>query len=132
MLTKKRGENNQNQSQIADRQQYAGAIAADVGDMDERWNIYYHSFLLHSCLHSQCYWYRDTWWFPEPGRNVETLSMFTASRYPPVDNIKYYNMHLPDGRMLENDNPEEGWLGDYVGYNLNLVTFDMKVIDPSS
>ncbi|OCF32956.1 hypothetical protein I317_06547 [Kwoniella heveanensis CBS 569] len=56
----------------------------------------------------------------------------------PTRNIKYYNMHLPNGKILENmmfryigqDNPQDAWLGDYVGYNLNLVTFDMTVIPP--
>ncbi|WWC70162.1 uncharacterized protein I206_104110 [Kwoniella pini CBS 10737] len=140
-LLKKRGQGSQygyHQTlppQTPERQEYARAIAADVGNMDEQWDIYYHAFLLHRCKHSQCYWYRNTWWFPETGRNVDTLSMFSASRYPPQENIKYYNMHLPNGKMLENgsryigpNTAEEGWLGDYVGYNLNLVTFDMKPI----
>ncbi|WVW84102.1 hypothetical protein I302_106131 [Kwoniella bestiolae CBS 10118] len=110
-----------------ERNQYAAAIAAEVGNRDEKWDIYYHSFLLHTCRHSQCYWYRNTWWFPEPGRNIHTLSMFSASRYPPIEDVKYYDMHLRS-RYIGPDTPELGWLGDYVGYNLNLVTFDMKPI----
>ncbi|WWD03342.1 hypothetical protein V865_001394 [Kwoniella europaea PYCC6329] len=146
MLFKKRGESSRQywrpqQQQpppptSPERQQYAAAIAAQVGNRDEKWDIYYHSFLLHTCLHSQCYWYRNTWWFPEPGRNIHTLSMFSASRYPPIEDIKYYDMHLKmvsrtikgDDRYIGPDTPELGWLGDYVGYNLNLVTFDMKPI----
>ncbi|WVQ99508.1 hypothetical protein IAU59_006643 [Kwoniella sp. CBS 9459] len=109
-----------------------------LGQLDERWDIYYHAFLLHTCLHSQCYWYKRTWWFPDPGRNERTLHMFMPSRFPPVENIKYYNMHLPNGKILENmmfryigrDNPRDAWLEGYVGYNLNLVTFDMTLLPP--
>ncbi|WVR06895.1 hypothetical protein IAU60_003931 [Kwoniella sp. DSM 27419] len=120
---------------------------AETADLDEQWDIYYHSFLLHSCLHSQCYWHRSTWWFPEPGRNSATLSMFTPSRTPVTDDIMYYDLHLVGDiaqakliaaqwklmfRYVGQSNPDEAWLQDYVGYNLNFVTFDMKVIPPGS
>ncbi|WWD17124.1 hypothetical protein CI109_101561 [Kwoniella shandongensis] len=109
------------------------------GNMDEHWDIYYHSYLLHSCLHSQCYWYKDTWWFPEAYRSEETLSLFSPSSDDPIDDIQYYDFHLPDGTLISElmfryvgqDNPSEAWLHDYVGYNLNYVTFDMRVVPPT-
>ncbi|WRT66523.1 uncharacterized protein IL334_003482 [Kwoniella shivajii] len=122
MWFNKRGESSQGQNQSQGRR-YEAARAAQVGNNDEQWDIYYHAFLLHTCLHSQCYWYRSTWWFPEPGRNERTLSMFSPSRFPPVDTITCIC------RYIGPDTPEEGWLGDYVGYNLNSVTFDMKAIN---
>jgi len=61
--------------------------------------------------------------------------MFAMSRNPSVDDLKFYDMYLPDGTVLENmmfryvgRNGEEEWLQDYVGYNLNMVTFDMRVL----
>nr|XP_018262795.1 uncharacterized protein I303_04278 [Kwoniella dejecticola CBS 10117]OBR84953.1 hypothetical protein I303_04278 [Kwoniella dejecticola CBS 10117] len=117
--------------QTPERQEYAHTIAAEVGNLDEQWDVYYQ--------HSQCYWYRNIWWLPETGRAIDSLSMFAASRHPAEDNIKYYNMHLPNGQVIENvlfryagpADGEEGWLSDYIGYNMNLVTFDMKVIHPT-
>ncbi|GFZ46718.1 hypothetical protein JCM24511_03938 [Saitozyma sp. JCM 24511] len=105
---------------------------------EEQWDIYYHDWLLHSCLHSDCYYYKDTWWFPEPGRNEETLHMFTPSRHPPINDLKFYDMHLPDGTTFEHmmfryvgTEPEhDNWLQDYTGYNLNMVTFDMRALTP--
>ncbi|KIR75877.1 hypothetical protein I310_00575 [Cryptococcus deuterogattii CA1014] len=49
---------------------------------------------------------------------------------------QYYNLHLPNGKIMENlmfryvgqSDPQEEWLHDYVGYNLNLVTIDMQVM----
>ncbi|ODN80522.1 hypothetical protein, variant 4 [Cryptococcus amylolentus CBS 6039] len=69
---------------------------------DEQWDVYFHAFLLHYTRHSECYWYRDSWWFPETGRNEKTLHMFVAARWAPIDNLKYYNLHLPNGKIMEN------------------------------
>ncbi|WWC62150.1 uncharacterized protein I303_104742 [Kwoniella dejecticola CBS 10117] len=105
--------------QTPERQEYAHTIAAEVGNLDEQWDVYYHAFLLHRCRHSQCYWYRNIWWLPETGRAIDSLSMFAASRHPAED------------RYAGPADGEEGWLSDYIGYNMNLVTFDMKVIHPT-
>ncbi|RSH87200.1 hypothetical protein EHS25_003109 [Saitozyma podzolica] len=77
-------------------------------------------------------------WFPEPGRNEETLHMFTPSRHPQINDLKFYDMDLPDGTTLEHmmfryvgTEPEyDNWLQDYTGYNLNMVTFDMRALTP--
>ncbi|TYJ58662.1 hypothetical protein B9479_000498 [Cryptococcus floricola] len=110
----------------------------EIEVLDERWDVYFHAFLLHYTRHSECYWYRDSWWFPETGRNEKTLHMFVAARWAPIDNLKYYNLHLPNGKIMENvmfryvgpTTPKDSWLHDYIGYNLNLVTIDMRVLDP--
>ncbi|KIR95819.1 hypothetical protein I304_00575 [Cryptococcus deuterogattii CBS 10090] len=111
-------------------------IVAPLGDSkskicEERWDVYFHAFLLHETKHSDCYYYKGQWWFPENRRNEKTLHMFVAA-----SNLKYYNLHLPNGKIMENlmfryvgqSNPQEEWLHDYVGYNLNLVTIDMQVM----
>ncbi|KIR59694.1 hypothetical protein I312_100586 [Cryptococcus bacillisporus CA1280] len=103
------------------------------GRFDERWDVYFHAFLLHETKHSDCYYYKGQWWFPENRRNEHTLHMFVAA-----SDLKYYNLHLPNGKIMENlmfryvgqSNPQEEWLHDYVGYNLNLVTIDMQVMSP--
>ncbi|WVQ74002.1 hypothetical protein IAR50_003583 [Cryptococcus sp. DSM 104548] len=106
--------------------------------LNEQWDVYFHAFLLHYAKHSECYWYRDLWWFPETGRNEKTLHMFVAARWAPIDDLKYYNLHLPNGKIMENvmfryvgpTTPKDAWLHDYIGYNLNLVTIDMRVLSP--
>lgn len=75
---------------------------ADLGRLEERWDIYYHQFHLHTCLNSESYWYKSTWWFPDHGRNEDIVHMFVASRWGPIDELKYYDMYLPDGSVLEN------------------------------
>ncbi|OWZ64317.1 hypothetical protein AYX14_06521 [Cryptococcus neoformans] len=69
---------------------------------DERWDVYFHAFLLHQTKHSDCYYYNGQWWFPENRRNENTLHMFVAARWAPLDNLKYYNLHLPNGKIMEN------------------------------
>ncbi|KIR80912.1 hypothetical protein I306_02022 [Cryptococcus gattii EJB2] len=110
------------------------ALSGKDGRSDERWDVYFHAFLLHETKHSDCYYYKGQWWFPENRRNEQTLHMFVAA-----SDIKYYNLHLPNGKIMENlmfryvgqnDPHQEEWLHDYVGYNLNLVTIDMQVIYP--
>ncbi|KAL0255460.1 hypothetical protein I308_100264 [Cryptococcus tetragattii IND107] len=127
-------------------------IVPPLGDstsiFDERWDVYFHAFLLHETKHSDCYYYKGQWWFPENRRNEQTLHMFVAARWAPLEQHEpkvatlitwqYYNLHLPNGKIMENlmfryvgqSNPQEEWLHDYVGYNLNLVTIDMQVMSP--
>ncbi|WVQ80239.1 hypothetical protein IAT38_002344 [Cryptococcus sp. DSM 104549] len=47
---------------------------------DEHWVVFYQQ--------SDCFWYNSLWWFPEPGRNADTMPMFVAARWSAVDNIK--------------------------------------------
>lgn len=90
----------------------AGQTIPPPGDFtpkvwDERWDVYFHAFLLHETKHSDCYYYNGQWWFPENRRNEKTLHMFVAARWAPLDNLKvshlankqtlnwqYYNLHL--------------------------------------
>ncbi|OWT40324.1 hypothetical protein C362_01943 [Cryptococcus neoformans Bt1] len=64
---------------------------------DERWDVYFHAFLLHQTKHSDCYYYNGQWWFPENRRNENTLHMFVAARWAPLDNLKvsYCSSHCP-------------------------------------
>lgn len=85
----------------------AGQTIPPPGDFtpkvwDERWDVYFHAFLLHETKHSDCYYYNGQWWFPENRRNEKTLHMFVAARWAPLDNLKYYNLHLPNGKIMEN------------------------------
>ncbi|WVO15087.1 hypothetical protein L204_102731 [Cryptococcus depauperatus] len=53
----------------------------DKGEsLDEQWDVYYHAFRLHSASHSQCFWYKS-----QNSRNEETLHMFVAARWPPIE-----------------------------------------------
>ncbi|WOO81149.1 uncharacterized protein LOC62_03G004681 [Vanrija pseudolonga] len=111
-----------------------------IGDLEERWDVYFRQYHLHSCMHAECIWVDGMWYFPEPGRRAATLHMFTPSRQGPIDDFKasYYDFHLPNGTVIEQmvwryiglDDPNKEWLQDYVAYNLNMVTVDMVVLTP--
>ncbi|KAE8538580.1 hypothetical protein D1P53_004941 [Cryptococcus gattii VGV] len=116
------------------------------GRFDERWDVYFHAFLLHETKHSDCYYckgraYKESglvptitnginkeWWFPENRRNEQTLHMFVAA-----SNLKYYNLHLPNGKIMENlmfryvgqSDPQEEWLHDYVGFTTYNIFTDV-------
>ncbi|GMK55242.1 hypothetical protein CspeluHIS016_0202980 [Cutaneotrichosporon spelunceum] len=112
---------------------------SELGTLQERWDIYYRQFHLHSCMHHECIWTDGMWYFPEPGRRANTLHMFAPSRWGPINDYRYYDFHLPSGTMIEhmawryigNGDPNKDWLQDYVAYDLNMVTVDMVVVDPN-
>lgn len=74
------------------------------GRFDERWDVYFHAFLLHETKHCDCYYYKGRaykeslppplinwinkeWWFPENRRNEHTLHMFVAARWAPLEQV---------------------------------------------
>lgn len=74
---------------------------SDKRRWDERWDVYFHAFLLHETKHSDCYYYNGRtcrssrlcadhqveWWFPENRRNEKTLHMFVAARWAPLEYV---------------------------------------------
>ncbi|KAL1411448.1 hypothetical protein Q8F55_002404 [Vanrija albida] len=122
-----------------------------LGDLEERWDVYFRQYHLHSCMHAECIWVDGMWYFPEPGRRAATLHMFTPSRQGPLHDFKAI-LRLPSGKLDPSDTPDgqpngtiieqmvwryiglddpnKEWLQDYVAYNLNMVTVDMVVLTP--
>ncbi|RSH83083.1 uncharacterized protein EHS24_006740 [Apiotrichum porosum] len=106
---------------------------AHLAHADERWDIYYHQYLLHSSMHRECIWMNGTWWFPDVGRRNDTMHLFLASRNGQggvIEDMKastagwrrYYDFYLPNGQRIEDmcwryvgtDKPELEWLEDYI------------------
>lgn len=84
------------------------ALSDKDGRSDERWDVYFHAFLLHETKHSDCYYYKGRtykkfrvvgpldnrtnteWWFPENRRNEQTLHMFVAARWAPLEQVFFF------------------------------------------